>query len=112
MFNNDWLKAASVYYWGLVDSRTIEPMQWTGLLDKNGKEIYEGDIIRIEHCECVGQSTDGSEEEWISCEGEVFFEDAMFVFEGHSAGSLPLYAYKDDLEVIGNIYENEDLLKL
>lgn len=86
-----------------------EVMQFTGLKDKNGREVYEGDIITIMQCECVGHSADGSEEEWIACEGPVLFEDAMFVFEGHSAGSLPLCAYKDYLEVIGNKFENPEL---
>jgi uncharacterized phage protein (TIGR01671 family) len=85
-------------------------MQYTGLKDKNEVEIYEGDVIRIKQGECIGTSADG-EEEWIEIIGQVLFEDAMFVFDGHSAGTLPLSAYKDDLEIIGNIYQNPELLK-
>lgn len=87
-----------------------ELMQYTGLRDKNGKEIYEGDIIRIHDCECTGHDENESEI-WEPCEGNVLFEDGMFVFEGHSAGTLPMSAYKDNFEVIGNIYEHKHLLK-
>ncbi len=66
-------------------------MQFTGLLDKNRKEIYEGDVIK---------AFDKKYE-------EVFWHqpDACFRFS-----SLPI-DYNDEVEVIGNIYENPELLK-
>lgn len=71
-------------------------MQFTGLHDKNGREIYEADIVSIE--------TYGTN-------AEVQFEDGVFSVSYGSA--LRLYAndpHGNRLSVIGNIYENSELL--
>ena len=78
-----------------TDLEDIELMQFTGLHDKNGKEIWEGDIL--------GNGVDRS---W-----PVEFNDAAFTW-----GIIPLRQidFKSDrcgLEVLGNIYENPELLK-
>jgi uncharacterized phage protein (TIGR01671 family) len=89
-------------------------MQFTGLKDKADKEIYEGDIIRVKHCEhieTIAIGDDGYKEMFMDVIGEVVSGDAAFHFTGHSMGEIPLYAYDDyDYEVIGNIYENPDLV--
>lgn len=78
-------------------------MQFTGLKDKNGKEIYEGDLIRL---------TD-------KFTYDVRFEDAKFVCyhvnnDWGRWGDLKRLSNADFLdmhyEIIGNIYENPDLL--
>lgn len=84
-------------------------MQFTGLQDKNGKDIYEGDIIDI-HQTVNGQS--------------LFYIESILPFKRikYISGRLYEYdenelldAYKSDdekeIEVIGNIYENPDLLR-
>lgn len=71
-----------------------EIMQFTGLLDKNGKEIYEGDII--EWKKPAQESTNSS---WGI--GEIKWNNTGFYIPG---------AGLDFTEIIGNIYQNPDLL--
>lgn len=80
----------------------IPLMQFTGLLDKNGKEIYEGDIVK-QIFPAGPKKKDGMIEEI----DVVKFESGQFEVD-----SIPLYVSEDFyVEVIGNIYENADLLK-
>ncbi len=75
----------------------FELMKFTGLLDKNGKEIYEGDIF--EHTWRTQTSHPEKTKE------EVTFKDGIF-YAGYQ-----LYQILTHGEVIGDIYENPDLLK-
>jgi uncharacterized phage protein (TIGR01671 family) len=78
-------------------------MQFTGLKDKNGKEIYEGDIIDFE--EPVYESQN------LKC--PVVFYECEFVADWDRGDAQTYIPLRDmnDVEVIGNIYENPELLK-
>lgn len=75
--------------------------QCTGLKDKNGRLIYEGDIVNI-LCEIEEQGVI----EWA-------LEEAQFVIRAEQAGFVADFDnYSSiDLEVIGNIHENPELLE-
>lgn len=93
--------------WG----HAIEIMQYTGLKDKNGKEIYEGDILRWTN------SVEDSFELY-----EVLYREDLAAYVTRLIGRkvTPELTYfntgmiedteTDEIEVIGNIYENPDLL--
>ena len=74
-------------------------MQYTGLKDKNGKEIYEGDII--EHNCVMDQYT-----------GRLHIETVLFK-NGEFIGAKPweYFDFNDEIKIIGNIYENPELLE-
>jgi len=83
-----------------------ELMQFTGLLDKQGKEIYEGDIVKCEYQEGVAIVKFGK-----GYQGEP--ADGMYPYWGwYVDGWFDQYAFNgDEVEVIGNIYENPELLE-
>ena len=83
-----------------VDHRVI--MQSTGLFDRNGKEVFIGDIVKCTR----------------GCSHEVYLEKE---YGGTFIGGMPAiylkgllsgYAWTEDEEIIGNIYESRELLEV
>jgi uncharacterized phage protein (TIGR01671 family) len=85
---------------GDYEIRSCELMQYTGLKDKNGKEIYEGDIIKE-------TTKDDKGEEIVS---EVKFYDGIFGDDTMDGWTLKELVDEFGAYVIGNIYENPELL--
>ena len=106
--NGNWKKDDYGLYYS--DDNTVILMQYTGLKDKKGVEIYEGDIIKAKH-------DDGRYDT-----GEVVYgsKGAFCLYLPTVATGIksPLLNYihgmmfaESDFEVIGNLYENPELLK-
>lgn len=93
-------------------------LQYTGLKDKNGREIYENDVIYWEINNGVGIESYTAVVRWSERVGEGWKDCYKWLVEyrenylrgDYDELSTPA-AYNDALEVIGNIYENPELLE-
>ncbi|WP_283706909.1 YopX family protein [Clostridium perfringens] len=124
----------SHYVLDYEDGIEAEIMQYTGLKDKNGKKIYEGDILRknIKYIlntrefkytkECLDRFLKDGEGNYYYLEYRFFEirwdnETARFIAYEHSTGEeisfddVMFLFLEEDFEVIGNIYENPELLE-
>jgi uncharacterized phage protein (TIGR01671 family) len=87
-------------------------MFFTGRKDKNGKEIYNGDIVKWETHYYDWNKPDGEENIPITRISHIVWRNVGFWVEEEHFGWEGESMWKwDELEVIGNIYENEKLLK-
>lgn len=122
------------YYWSVGDNADnfnevatyykSNPQQFTGLLDKQGKEIYEGDILLVGYEPTRDENENGEEidsytETWKqevkwSPSGVVLYAPTGHDFWGEFSSTTLEWATGDgeyEVEAIGNIYENPELLK-
>jgi uncharacterized phage protein (TIGR01671 family) len=99
--------------WGFKILEHLKYMQSTGLKDKNSNEIFEGDIVEFTWFDYVGSDTQfkglvkyrsGLYEIWKNDKTEFFGSDGPFILNH-------VWLQDEEFEVIGNIYENPELLK-
>ena len=91
-----------------LDWERFDIQQFTGLLDKQGKEIFEGDIIDWENRKQIKKGISQ-----IAYKYQIIFEEGSFIGVGDKRIGSKVKLDKDFLssfEVIGNIYENPELL--
>lgn len=84
--------------------KDVQLMQFTGLKDKNGKEIYEGDILKYTEDDKERLTVPFN----LSCVVVEWYTDAAGFFP---FGDDFSYSQPEAYEVIGNVYETPDLLK-
>jgi len=89
---------------GSSDLSNVILMQYTGLKDKNGAEIWEGDVVVIDNF------NDGDAHEVKFGEYQTS-EEHMLCWFYESRSALGLLSIANPCEVIGNIYENPELIK-
>jgi hypothetical protein len=95
------------HFWGYIDGDDTftapihgESQKFTGLSDKQGKEIYEGDIVQYDK---------DNPDVKPKVSAPVYFRNGAF-FAGKGIGLL-LSTVCHVVEVVGNIYEHKELLK-
>jgi uncharacterized phage protein (TIGR01671 family) len=111
-----WLKNCAVAndgkVWDLTTNEEVKdviPLQFTGSKDKNGKEIYEGDVVYCNSCE---EDDNGGvfRVVWGYFE-DCCVEGETWVLDGLTWEQTVYYhSLEKDIEVVGNIYENPELL--
>lgn len=110
-YENVKLEEATIHYINgkIVSSKTVG--QFTGLTDKNGNKIFEGDIVKAIQTEY----DEDKEQQPIVFEviGEMIFEDGCFGLRAKHFVDFYAPMWQEDnveLEIIGNIHDNPELL--
>jgi uncharacterized phage protein (TIGR01671 family) len=111
--HKDWLAIPVMdEYGGHLEKRKLEDvnlMQFTGLIDKNGKEIYEGDIVSVNEKDFNDKTN--YLVKWFGDDNYPAFD--IDGWEGDSNGLCEISQTGEwEMEVIGNIYQNKVKLNI
>lgn len=93
----------SLCYWNLYDNidsdliKTETVQQYTGLIDKHGKDIYEGDTLRCSGGKFKSKYDEVTKAEMVAEGAVVFYEGSFWCV------NFPLFDY-DEIEIVGNIF--------
>ena len=101
---------ASDLYSFEVDPSTV--CQYTGLTDKNGKKIFENDIVYFEDAE---NDAEGYHDNVFMNVGEIVYADGQYYITNRETVDMDDLLYGDDkleCEVKGNIFDNPELLEV
>ncbi len=90
--------------WSEIDPSTI--CQCTGLKDKNGNLIWENDIVT--YCDTYSTESGLAESD---CNGQVVWDDETISFQVTNRLSAESYEVLDECSIIGNIFDNKELLE-
>lgn len=98
-----------------IGEGTYELMQFTGLKDKNGQEIYEGDIVkysRVQYTDCSRTKIEAMAPPIV---GEVYYSNSLWlgIKNKNDTGRvfMPGTIDSEEFEIISNIYENPEMLE-
>lgn len=106
-FRTNWIRVFYElnYYWFKFDD--VKLMQSTGLFDKNGREIFEGDVVQYQNTKVPSADSKGIVkyfDNWAMFGIDVEYNEPRALFFNGLADHI-------SLEVVGNIYENPELLE-
>lgn len=116
--NGEWVEGLLTVMWGQyhiinprdentaypIDSETI--CQYIGLTDKNGNKIWENDVVS--YLDTYSTANGRAEAD---CIGKVYWDDETLSFQVTERLSAESYEVLDECSVIGNIFDNPELLE-